>query len=190
MERKIFKKLISALLIFVMILAFASCGKKKEETSKYSAGTESQQAYTKQGYEFLQAKYADALKQYSIEYSEVVFFKENETPESYGISDESQLYQNVKARVLYLWVIQKSIPMYSMVYFMEDGTCDYYTYMYEDTAKAAAETRAEQDAYYEIMYDKLVEFYYNQYLDMNEALIPLTEEALEGWTQLSIAHLL
>jgi len=184
-----FKKLIAILLTLVMVFALAACGKKEKDPSS-KAGTEAQQALTKQGYDLLVEKYADALKQYSVEFSPTVFMMENETPQGYGISEENPLYENVKARALYVWVIQSTVPMYSMVFFMEDGTLDYYTYMYDDTAKAAAETRAAQDAYYEVMEDKLVEFYYNQYLQMNEALIPLTEEALEGWEQLDISHLL
>jgi len=191
MKKNSIKKLIAALLALAMVFSLCACGnEEKQKQPNENAGNEHQQSLTKQGYDYLQEVYADALSSYNVEYSEVVFLKENETPESYGLAEDNPLYENVSARILYIWVIGQQIPMYSVVFFYADGTLDYYTYMYEETAQVAAETRAAQDAYYDIMEEKLIEFYYNQYLQMNDLLIPQSDEDLEGWTQLDISHLL
>lgn len=181
------KKFTAIVLVLAMVLSFAACG-DKVKTPSAKAGTEKQQEYTKKGYDLLKELYGNL--DYKVTFSETCYLNETKEPQDYGLMGRDPSYKNIVARILYVWVIQGSIPMYTVVFIDADGNPDYYTYIYEETAKAAAEEAAKQVATYEVMYDKLVEFQYNEYLEMNDTYIPKTEQDLAGWTQLDISHLL
>lgn len=184
------KKIVSVVL--AMAMAFAACvmmcGCEKKPSS--DAGTEEQQAMTKAGYEFLRKTYDESLKGYVIRYSSDCYFKANDEPTDYGINEERIYYSDVVARIYYIWQIQNQLVMRSVVYFKEDGTLDYYTYMYEDMARAAAQEQVGSGPDFGVLNSTLEDIYYNQFLDMNELLIPTDEEIILGWTRLDISHLL
>lgn len=185
---KKFKKITAIILVFAMLFAFASCGEEKEKTPSAAAGTEKQQEYTKKGLELVKATYGEIG--YEIEFAKQCYFKENSTPENYGLPEKDPSYKNIVARMMYVWVIQQTIPMYTVVFIDADGNADYYTYMYDETAQAYAEKVASEVATFDVMYEKAYEIQYNECLTMNEVYIPQSDEELSGWTVLDISHLL
>ena len=186
-DMKNIKKITAIVLVMAMLFSFAAC-EKREKKPNASAGTEQQQAYTKLGYELVKEMYGDL--EYKVQFSDKCYLMENKEPQDYGLEGRDPSYTNIVARVLYVWVIQGTIPMYTVVFIDKDNNADYFTYLYDETAKAAAEEVAKQVSTYDVMYDKVYEFQYNEYLEMNDTYIPKTDEELAGWTQLDISHLL